>query len=169
MTTAVCHKNVKAQSKYWLFPRHYAYADLSHCLSPLAPTREFAEEFRALIPRTRAPFHLPPPPHACGGEGRGEEVPFSIHVHGEGTDEGDEEQVRISIFVAQTSSRQAPGSGKVCGLEIRDTAGWKPALRPARVKSEMRTRNKEQPSGHCNRGATLLFCPPCQPGCWPTC
>jgi beta-lactamase regulating signal transducer with metallopeptidase domain/thiol-disulfide isomerase/thioredoxin len=26
----------------------------------------------------------PSPPHTCGGEGRGEEVPFSIHVHGEG-------------------------------------------------------------------------------------
>jgi hypothetical protein len=34
--------------------------------------------------------------------------------------------------VSPTSSRQAPGSRKVCGLEIRDTAGWKPALQKLR-------------------------------------
>src|ERR1700723_300472 len=36
--------------------------------------------------------------------------------------------------VSPTSSRQPRGAGYACGLEIRDTAGWKPALRTARAQ-----------------------------------
>jgi hypothetical protein len=50
--------------------------------------------------------------------------------------------VRISLFVAQISNlpfrRLQVGRlrhyGAACGLEIRDTAGWKPALRLRELK-----------------------------------